>query len=89
VQWLCHTLHAIVSEHHLARLSSPPLKMSERELEVLRWSAAGKTAADVACILSLSQSTVNFHIRSVITKTNAANKAGAIAIAMMRGLIDQ
>ncbi|MFJ4442524.1 autoinducer binding domain-containing protein [Pseudomonas sp. NPDC089422] len=88
VQWLCHSLHAIISEHHLAKLSAP-LKMSEREIEVLKWSAAGKTAADVACILSLSQSTVNFHIRSVITKTNAANKAGAIAIAMMRGLIEQ
>ena len=57
------------------------------ELEVLKWSAAGKTAADVASILSLSQSTVNFHIRSVITKTNAANKAGAIAIAALRGWI--
>ncbi|WP_060508704.1 autoinducer binding domain-containing protein [Pseudomonas sp. NBRC 111124] len=88
VQWLCHTLHAIVSEHHLALLSKP-MKMSDREIEVLKWSAAGKTAADVACILSLSQSTVNFHIRSVITKTNAANKAGAIAIAMMRGLIEE
>lgn len=88
VQWLCHTLHAIIGEYHLAKLSTP-MKMSEREIEVLKWSAAGKTAADVACILSLSQSTVNFHIRSVITKTNAANKAGAIAIAMMRGLIEQ
>lgn len=54
---------------------------------MLKWSAAGKTAADIACILSLSQSTVNFHIRSIITKTNASNKAGAIAIAAMRGLI--
>jgi LuxR family transcriptional regulator len=88
VQWLCHTLHAIISEYHLDKLSTP-LKMSEREIEVLKWSAAGKTAADVACILTLSQSTVNFHIRSAITKTNAANKAGAIAIAMMRGLIEQ
>ncbi|MBO2890203.1 autoinducer binding domain-containing protein [Pseudomonas asiatica] len=85
VQWLCHTLHAVLGEHHLKALCPPQPKMSERELEVLKWSAAGKTAADVACILSLSQSTVNFHIRSVITKTNAANKAGAIAIAALRG----
>jgi DNA-binding CsgD family transcriptional regulator len=87
VQWLCHTLHAVLGEHHLNALCPPPPKMSERELEVLRWSAAGKTANDVACILSLSQSTVNFHIRSVITKFNAANKASAIAIAALRGLI--
>lgn len=87
VQWLCHTLHAVLGEHHLNALCPHQPRMSERELEVLKWSAAGKTAADVACILSLSQSTVNFHIRSVITKTNAANKAGAIAIAAMRGWI--
>lgn len=87
VQWLCHTLHAVLGEHHLNALCPQQPKMSERELEVLKWSAAGKTAADVACILSLSQSTVNFHIRSVITKTNAANKAGAIAIAALRGWI--
>lgn len=87
VQWLCHTLHAVLGEYHLNALCPPQPKMSVRELEVLKWSAAGKTAADVACILSLSQSTVNFHIRSVITKTNAANKAGAIAIAALRGWI--
>lgn len=87
VQWLCQNLHAVLGEHHLKALCPPQPKMSERELEVLKWSAAGKTANDVACILSLSQSTVNFHIRSVITKTNAANKAGAIAIAAMRGWI--
>ena len=87
VQWLCHALHAVLGEHHLNALCPPQPKMSERELEVLKWSAAGKTAADVASILSLSQSTVNFHIRSVITKTNAANKAGAIAIAALRGWI--
>ncbi|MFV3403813.1 MULTISPECIES: autoinducer binding domain-containing protein [Pseudomonas] len=86
VMWLCHTLHAALSEHHLARFNPTP-QLSERELEVLKWSAAGKTASDVATILSLSTSTVNFHIRNVISKTNAANKAGAIAIAALRGLL--
>ncbi|MGK0152148.1 autoinducer binding domain-containing protein [Pseudomonas putida] len=87
VQWLCHTLHEVISAHHLTALCPPQPKLSERELEVLRWSAAGKTALDCAKILSVSQSTINFHIRSVITKTNAANKAGAVAIAIMRGWI--
>ncbi|MDZ5604700.1 autoinducer binding domain-containing protein [Pseudomonas sp. RP23018S] len=89
VLWLCNTLHAVLGEHHKAQLEaeSPVSQLSERELEVLRWSAAGKTAADIACILSLSQSTVNFHIRSVISKTNASNKAGAIAIAARQGII--
>ncbi|WDY58765.1 autoinducer binding domain-containing protein [Pseudomonas sp. PSKL.D1] len=87
VQWLCHTLHAIISEYHLNSLCPSTPKFTERELDVLKWSADGKTAAVIARILSLSPSTVNFHIRSVITKTNASNKAGAIAIAAMRGLL--
>lgn len=86
VVWLCHTLHALLSEHHLASLAPVP-KLSARELEVLKWSADGKTAADIGRILSLATSTINFHIRSLITKTNASNKAGAIAIAASRGLI--
>lgn len=84
--WLCHTLHGILCEHHLPP-SGPDPALTEREQEVLKWSAAGKTAADIACILSLSTSTVNFHVRSLITKTSASNKAGAIAIAAMRGLL--
>ncbi|WP_460417000.1 autoinducer binding domain-containing protein [Pseudomonas sp. microsymbiont 2] len=86
VMWLCNVLHAALSEHHL-NLVCPAPQLSTRELEVLKWSAAGKTASEVATILTLSTSTVNFHIRSLITKTNASNKAGAIAIAVMRGLL--
>lgn len=88
VQWLCHTLHKIISEYHMARLE-PQVVLSNRECQVLDWAAKGKTAEDTSRLLSLSTSTVNFHIRSVISKTNAANKAGAIAIALMHGLIEQ
>ncbi|MCE5984250.1 autoinducer binding domain-containing protein [Pseudomonas sp. LF19] len=84
--WLCNLLHTLMIDRQPGH-DTPSCNLSARETEVLKWSAAGKTAADIACILSLSQSTVNFHIRSIITKTNASNKAGAIAIAAMRGLI--
>lgn len=86
VMWLCHTLHAVLSEHHLARLS-PPAQLSEREKEVLKWSAEGKTASDVATILSLSTSTVNFHLRNVISKLDACNKTRAIVKAARRGMV--
>ncbi|CAK9891384.1 MULTISPECIES: autoinducer binding domain-containing protein [Pseudomonas] len=84
--WLCNLLHTLMIDRQPGH-ATPTYNLSERETEVLKWSAAGKTAADIACILSLSQSTVNFHIRSIISKTNASNKAGAIAIAAMSGLI--
>ncbi|MFK0086964.1 autoinducer binding domain-containing protein [Pseudomonas sp. NPDC090755] len=85
--WLCNLMHTVMLDRQFAS-ATPSYHLSERETEVLKWSAAGKTAADIACILSLSQSTVNFHIRSVITKLNTSNKAGAIAIAAMNGLLE-
>jgi len=86
IGWLGMTLHRALTEH-LSAQRQPLPKLSNRELEILRWSAAGKTAGDIAMILSLSLSTVNFHIRSIIGKTNATNKAAAIAIGVTYGLI--
>ncbi len=84
--WLCNVMHTLLLER-LNPLQPGGFGLSDREREVLKWSAAGKTASDIACILTLSQSTVNFHIRSVISKMNANNKAGAVALAALHGLI--
>ncbi|MGH8466752.1 MAG: response regulator transcription factor, partial [Pseudomonas sp.] len=85
--WLCNLLHSLVFDR--SKQTSPPhYHLSARETEVLKWSAAGKTAADIAFILSLSTSTVNFHIRSIINKLKSSNKTGAIAIAAMNGLLN-
>jgi len=84
--WLCNVMHTVLLER-MNPLQPHDFGLSDREREVLKWSAAGKTASDIACILTLSQSTVNFHIRSVISKMNANNKAGAVAIAAMHGLL--
>ncbi|HCN46555.1 MAG TPA: LuxR family transcriptional regulator [Pseudomonas sp.] len=84
--WLCNVMHTVMVER-INPLQPNGFGLSDREREVLKWSAAGKTASDIACILTLSQSTVNFHIRSLITKMRANNKAGAVAIAAMHGLL--
>ncbi|WP_194790005.1 autoinducer binding domain-containing protein [Pseudomonas sp. UFMG81] len=86
IMWLCQVLHAVFSEHYLTCNGSAP-HLSKRELEVIKWSAEGKIAEDVAKILSLSTSTVNFHIRSVIQKTNTTNKVAAIVNVVRHGLL--
>jgi DNA-binding CsgD family transcriptional regulator len=53
--------------------------LSPREIEVLRWSAQGKTASEVGRILCLSERTVNFHVCSCMRKLNASNKISAVA----------
>ena len=52
----------------------PEMKFSRRELEILKWTAEGKTSAEVAMILSISENTVNFHQKNMQRKFNAPNK---------------
>jgi LuxR family transcriptional regulator len=57
-----------------------------REVEVLKWSAQGKTAAEVATILNLKLRTVNFHIGRAIRKMGVSNKTSAVVQAALHGV---
>jgi LuxR family transcriptional regulator len=52
----------------------PEMKFSRRELEILKWTAEGKTSAEVAMILSISENTVNFHQKNMQRKFNCAKQ---------------
>lgn len=62
--------------------------LTPRELECLKWAALGKTGADTAKILTVSEATVAFHLKNAISKMHAASKAHAVALALSRGWID-
>lgn len=89
VLWLCNQLHSFMSAQSLPRLRElpPSSRLSIRESEVLKWTAEGKTASDIAMILSLTTRTVNFHISSAIRKMGANNKTSAVVIATKSGLL--
>ncbi|MCT6593234.1 LuxR C-terminal-related transcriptional regulator, partial [Pantoea dispersa] len=38
---------------------------SQRELEILNWTAEGKTSAEIYLILDISEHTVNFHQKNM------------------------
>ncbi|WP_018700244.1 helix-turn-helix transcriptional regulator [Amorphus coralli] len=61
--------------------------LTEREKEVLLWSALGKTSADTADILQISKDTVDSHIKSSIEKLDATNRTHAVVRAIFLGLI--
>ncbi|MBB4843203.1 LuxR family transcriptional regulator [Paucibacter oligotrophus] len=61
--------------------------LSGREVEVLRWSADGKSAAIIAALMNISERTVAFHINSVVQKLGVNNKTSAVARASMLGLL--
>ena len=83
------TLHNLVAQKGVdpQRLQEPTVHLSPREIEVLRWSARGKTAAEAARILNLSERTVNFHISSAIKKLKVNNKISAVIAASKVGAI--
>ncbi|GAA0425526.1 LuxR family transcriptional regulator [Pseudomonas extremaustralis] len=85
--WMCHALHAVVAQTYVKVPSlSPANTLSPRETEILKWSAMGKTAADIATILCLSERTVGFHICSCFKKLGVNNKIAAVLCASKAGL---
>jgi DNA-binding CsgD family transcriptional regulator len=61
--------------------------LSDREIQVLRLVAAGKTNQEIAQVLSRSPNTVAIHVRNILGKTQAANRAEAAAFAVRNGLL--
>lgn len=85
--WLCHALHALMVREFAPVAQTPPTsKLTQRETEILEWSAKGKTAADIAQILCLSERTVGFHICSCFKKLGVNNKIAAVLSASKAGL---
>lgn len=81
-----HIHDHVVRSHALgATLTHPTL--SQREVDVLQWIAAGKTQQDVGDILSISSRTVEVHLRSSRTKLGALTTAQAVGRAIGLGLI--
>lgn len=57
----------------------PRDKLTAREIECLRWSAAGKSSEEIAIILSISSHTVISYLKSAMRKLEAVNRMQAVA----------
>jgi LuxR family transcriptional regulator, quorum-sensing system regulator SolR len=61
--------------------------LTPRELDVLRWTARGKTAGEIATILGIGKRTVDEHAASAVGKLSAANRTHAVVLAIQQGII--
>jgi DNA-binding NarL/FixJ family response regulator len=61
--------------------------LTEREVQVLSEVAQGKRNQDIARRLSISQDTVKSHLRHILDKLGAKDRAQALAIGIRRGII--
>lgn len=88
VQWLAHLCHESMAKHWGVSLrGESAVELSEREIEVLRWSCDGKTSADIAQIMHLAEATVNFHMRNACTKLGTSNRTAAAVRAALLGML--
>jgi DNA-binding CsgD family transcriptional regulator len=76
----CHALSDFAAEH------APRRALGERELECMRWVAAGKTDWEIGEILSISATTVKFHVNGARAKLGARTRAQAVARLVLSGL---
>jgi DNA-binding NarL/FixJ family response regulator len=61
--------------------------LTPRELEVLRLIRDGSRNKQIAEQLSIAEGTVNFHIKNLVDKLGANDRAHALTIAFRRGLL--
>jgi LuxR family quorum sensing-dependent transcriptional regulator len=83
LETLCvHIFHALSEPDETAVAECRPL--TPREREVLQWSSAGKSAADIATILNVTKNTVESHHRNARDKLDAINIVHAVTKALRR-----
>jgi len=63
--------------------------LSKREMEVLDCLANGMTSAQIAAELFITENTVKTHVRHILDKLEASNRAEAVSKAIQMGIIRQ
>jgi DNA-binding NarL/FixJ family response regulator len=63
------------------------VQLSPREREVLGLVAQGKTNAEIALVLVLSEHTVHRHVSNILAKLGTSSRAAAVGTAVEQGLL--
>lgn len=80
--------HQSMSKLIVARLIPEAFaKITEKEKEVLIWTAEGKTSSEIAMILGIKKRTVDFHLSNAVKKLSASNKLQGAVKAASLGLL--
>jgi DNA-binding NarL/FixJ family response regulator len=62
-------------------------QLTPRELDVLRFLASGATNREIGTALFLSENTVGFHVKHILSKLHLRNRAQAAAYAVRSGIV--
>jgi LuxR family transcriptional regulator, quorum-sensing system regulator CviR len=62
----------------------PPVALTMRQKEVLRWLCEGKTNWEIGKILGTTQDTAKYHVAQIFLRLNVVSRAQAVAKALQR-----
>jgi LuxR family transcriptional activator of bioluminescence operon len=79
--------HSALDNNVIASESGARVYLTDREREALAWTAKGKTAWEASEILSISEETINFHLKNAMKKFEVYSKHHAVVKAIMAGQI--
>ena len=86
------SLHPRIARKLMQELARPPEQppttdpLTEREIEVLRLVAQGKSNRDIAEELTITEGTVRVHVSSILGKLHLASRTQATLYALREGL---
>lgn len=73
--------------HRLVLANKAGMGLTPRETEILRWISHGKTASEIALIVSVSEHTVNSHTATILKKLDVVNRTQMVAKAIREQII--
>lgn len=64
-----------------------PIRMTDRQLEILVNVARGRTNREIGAVLGISERTVRNHMRAILRKLTSTDRTQAVVMAIERGWI--
>ncbi|WP_233549433.1 response regulator transcription factor [Lysinibacillus yapensis] len=74
--------------NHPIDIENNELKLSKREFEVMKCIAFGYSTKQISSLLEISETTIKQYIKSVMAKTNTANRTHAVAFLFQKGILN-
>jgi len=84
-----HVTRQVLKAVNTEQALNPDVGLSSREMDVLDCLAQGMTTAQIAEQLYISENTVKTHVRHILDKLDASNRAEAVSKAIQLGVIGQ
>jgi len=70
-----------------SEITPPDVQLTRREVDCMRWVAAGKTDAEIGAILGVAAPTVHYHVERVKKKFKTSSRTEAVAYLTLAGTI--